>query len=297
VDGAGTILSETLLRCRPTGDLANGARGSLADVSDPAPRGRGRVTPRDSKLPSERDWERSSVLDPVPGPRHPELISDGGGLPFPPAALGGSPVPLDPEDPAVGGLLAHLTARAAPKRASRAPWKRSAPPAPPPAPVSLDGWRLLARTDDEALFARGLPPQMLTMAFRRDSRRGTWTCFGSSAARPLRAARDGIRASSWRPDPTHEPQPDQTVLRVLVREQAFASGQRATGRVLAPRIYTDEDDLVLTVFVTPLPGFQNGTPNPETPVRIALPHPLGPRRLVDGALVYFSPPTAPPPAP
>jgi hypothetical protein len=44
-----------------------------------------------------------------------------------------------------------------------------------------------------------------------------------------------------------------------------------------------------------VPGFQNNTPNPETPVRIALPHPVGPRRLIDGALTHFSPPGAPPP--
>jgi len=233
------------------------------------------------------------VLEPRPGPRHPELISDGGGLPFPPAALAGPPGRLDPEDPAAGALLAHLAARV-PKRASRAPWKRSA--GPPPAPASLDGWRQLARTDDEVLFARGQPPQMLTAALRQTGRRRIWTFVGSSAARPLRATRDGIRASSWRLDPSHESQPGETVLRVLVTEQAFASGRRAHGRVLPPDIYIDADELVLTIFVTPQPGFQNNTPNPETPIRVVVPERIGPRRLVDGALVLFSRPGAPPPA-
>jgi hypothetical protein len=284
-------------RCRDVvsvGSQTGGIGDSLAWVSDPARRGRGRIASRESKLPSDRDWERSALLEPAPSPRYPELISDGGGLPFPPGALAGPRVPLDPNDPAVSGLLAHLTARAAPKRASRLPWKRDAAPPPPPPPPSLEGWRLLARTDGEALFARGLPPKMLTMAFRQDARRRTWTCHGSSAARPLRAARDGIRASSWRPDPSHDVRPEDTTLRVLVSEQAYASGQRATGRVLAPDMYVDDNELVLTIFVTPLPGFQNGTRNPETPVRIALPHPLGPRRLLDGALMHFST-TAPAP--
>jgi hypothetical protein len=233
------------------------------------------------------------VIEPRPGPRHPDLISDGGGLPFRPAALSGPPTPLDPEDPAVRGLLEHLGERSTPKRAARAPWKRGAAAAPPP-PASLDGWRLLARGDGEVLFGRGRPPQMLTMAFREDARRRQWKCFGSSAARPLRAARDGIRASSWRIDPTHAPAHDETMLRVLVHEQALASGQRAAGRVLAPDLYEDADQLVLTLFITPLPGFQNGTPNPETPVRIALPHPVGARRLVDGALVQSVPPAGQP---
>ena len=229
------------------------------------------------------------MLEPLPGPRYPDLISDGGGLPFPPAALAGSPAPLDPEDPAVAALLAHLTARATPKRVSRAPWKRGAATPPAPAPPSLNGWRLLARTDDEVLFARGLPPQMLTMAFRQDGRRRTWACFGSSAARPLRAARDGIRASSWRPDPTREPQPDDTILRVLVTEQTFSGGQRADSRVLAPDLHLDADQLVLTVYVTPRQGYVGGARNPETPIRVELPEPLGLRRLIDGALAELYP--------
>jgi hypothetical protein len=48
------------------------------------------------------------------------------------------------------------------------------------------------------------------------------------------------------------------------------------------------DQIVLTIFVTPRPGFQAGSPNPETPVRIALPEPVGLRRLIDGALANLS---------
>jgi hypothetical protein len=80
--------------------------------------------------------------------------------------------------------------------------------------------------------------------------------------------------------------PEDTVLRVLVTEQAFASGQRASGRVLAPDIFIDESELALTFFVTPRPGYQNAARNPETPVRVALPHAIGARRLIDGALLH-----------
>ena len=235
------------------------------------------------------------MLEPCPGPRHPELISDGGGLPFPPSALAGPPGHLDPEDPAAAALLAHLTARAAPKLTARVPWKRDI--SAPPAPASLDGWRQLARTADEVLFARGLPPRMLTAALRRAGRRRTWTFVGSSAARPVRVTRDGIRASSWRLDPAHEAGPGDTELRVLVTEQAYASGRRAHGRVLPPELYVDAEELVLTIFITPERGFQNGTPNPETPVRVALAHPIGARRLIDGALPVFPEPRAMSPEP
>jgi hypothetical protein len=43
------------------------------------------------------------------------------------------------------------------------------------------------------------------------------------------------------------------------------------------------------MFVTPLVGFTMRTPNPETPVRVALAQPVGGRELVDGALYERSP--------
>jgi len=237
------------------------------------------LAPRGSRLAGERDWERSAVLEPHLVPRCPELISDGGGLPFTPAALAGSPGLLDREDPAVGALIALLSQQPPSRRASREGGKRDAP-----ALASLGGWRLLARTDGEVLFGRGHPPRLLTVAARMDARRGTWRCIAVSKARPLRATRDGIRASAWRLDPTRKLEPDETVLRVLVTEQTFAGAQRAHGRVLAPDLHLNDEELILTMFVAPKPGFQVRAPNPETPVRVALPHPVGPRLLIDGAL-------------
>lgn len=221
------------------------------------------------------------MLEPRPVSLRPELISDGGGLPFPPAALASSPGPLDPEDPAVGVLIAQIDPGSVAKP-FRAPWRRAAAPA--RTPPSLAAWRELARTDDEVLFARDQPPQLRTVAVRRSARRRSWTCEGGSNGRPLRVSRDGIRASSWRLDPTHQLEPDETVLRVLVTEQTYSGAQRADGRVLAPDLYVDREQLVLTMFVTPRPGFQVRAPNPETPVRVALAHPIGTRELLDGAV-------------
>lgn len=241
-----------------------------------------RFAPRGSRLPSERDWERSAVLQPRLVARDPELISDGGGLPFAPAALGASPVALDPDDPAVGALIAQINAASGSRTGFSLARRRDA--APQEVPASLASWRLLARSEGEAVFGRGQPPQLLTAAVREDSRRHTWKCVAISKARPLRASRDGIRASSWRLDPSREPGPDDTELRVLVTEQTFAGAQGAEGRVLAPNLHLGAGELVLTMFVAPRPGFQARAPNPETPVRVALPEPVSTRRLVDGAL-------------
>ncbi len=151
----------------------------------------------------------------------------------------------------------------------------------------LVGWRLLARTDTEALFGRGLPPELLTVVVRQDVKRGTWSCVVKSNGRPLRATRDGIRASSWHLDEVAEPKPEDTVLRICVTEQTFAGGRRADGRVLAPDLYESAHELVLTMYVKPESGFQMRRPNPETPVRVALARPIGHREVIDGA-VYES---------
>jgi hypothetical protein len=100
----------------------------------------------------------------------------------------------------------------------------------------------------------------------------------------LRATREGIRASGWRLDPTREPDPAQSELRLLITEQTWAGGTRADGRLLGPDLHIGDEELVLRVFVTPRPGFQVRSPNPETPARVILPVPLGPRRVIDGAL-------------
>jgi hypothetical protein len=239
-------------------------------MSEPSVRRFGRLLPRRSAFPTERDWERSVVLEPRPASYQPDLVSDGAGLPFAPAALGAPAGQLQPNDPAVGALVAQIARHKTPTGSSAVP--------------NLDGWRVLARSDAEVLFGHGLPPHLVTVAMRRDARRHTWTSAAVSTARPLRATRDGVRASGWRLDLTREPDPEDTIVRVLITEQTWAGGKRADTRLLAPDLHVGADELVLTIFVTPRQGFQVRSPNPETPARVALPHPIGRRRLIDGAV-------------
>jgi hypothetical protein len=177
-------------------------------------------------------------------------------------------------------LVAWLEGRAgsSPLRKTQQQVKRRPPSS------ALEGWRLIARTPDEALFGQGIPPELVMVAVRRDARRGTWSRADKTAGRPLRVTRDGIRASSWQLDPTHELRADDTILRILVTEQTYAGGKRADGRVLEPDLYEDEHKLILTAFVTPLEGFAMRTPNPPTPVRVVLTRPVGSRELIDGAV-------------
>ena len=222
-----------------------------------------RLVARGRGVPTGRDWERCAVLEPVPASRVPEFVSDGAGLPFSPLVLERPPQPLDLTDPVVSALAAQLDGK-------------------------LVGWRLLAQTENEALFGFGFPPELLTVVVAPEPKSGTWSCVARSKGRPLRATRDGIRASSWHLDEAVELKPEDTVLRISVTEQTFAGGRRADGRVLAPDLYEGENELVVTMYVKPESGFQMRTPNPETPVRLALAHPIGHRELVDGALYDFA---------
>ncbi|HEX4108613.1 MAG TPA: hypothetical protein VHX88_10795 [Solirubrobacteraceae bacterium] len=233
------------------------------------------------KLPGEKDWARCAALEPVAGSARPVLVGDGGGPPFPPSALFAPPDALDEAQPDVAALLAHLEQRAAARRKA-APRGEAALIEGPVSP-SLEGWRALVRGEGEVLYGHGVPPRLQTVALREDARRGRWSVYGSTAGRVLRPVRDGLRASSWQLDPEQALDPQTTELRLMVTEQSSASGQRADGRVQPPELWADARALVLTVFVTPRPGFQNNVKNPLTPVRVTLPEPLGERVLCDGS--------------
>lgn len=239
-------------------------------MTEPSERRFGRLLAGRSAFPTERDWERSVVLEPQPASYPPAFVSDGAGLAFPPAALAAPAGQLQPDDPAVAALSAQIA-------------RQKARPGASPVP-GLDRWRMLARNDDEVLFGYGVPPHLVTVAMRRDGRRHAWTSAAVSTGRPLRSTRDGIRASGWRLDPTRDPDPEDTIVRVLITEQTWAGGKRADTRLLSPDLHADAEEVALTMFVTPRHGYQVRSPNPETPARVTLPEPIGRRRLIDGAV-------------
>ena len=257
-------------------------RGTLAPMAQP-------VRPSNSGRQTSVQWKDAELVLARPGPLEPELVSDGGGPPFPPAALLEPPRALDPNNPAEVALLEQIDRSR--ERASRGVWRRWRAREPPPPAATTDpddarrltGWRVLARTEEEILYGRGQPPQLVTVVVRLGSR-GRWECVGVSSARPLRACRDGIRASSWRLDPERSPAPEDDELRILVTERSRSSGMRAHGRILPPELHADDRRLTLRLFIRPQEGFQNLVRGRETPVRVALPERVGERELADGAL-------------
>jgi hypothetical protein len=221
------------------------------------------------QAPTERDWESSLVLEPRLVPYEPEFISDGAGLPFEPSAINAPPEWLDPADPPVAALAAQLSRQ---KPAADGSLSR------------LEEWRTLARTESEVLFARGVPPQMITVTMRRKGRRDDWHSVAVTRLERLRRTRDGIRASSWELDPTQEITPEDTIIRMLVTEQTRSGGELAHKRLLAPDLHDGDEKLMVAMFVTPRAGSQMPSGAIETPVRVKLPSPIGERLLIDGAL-------------
>jgi hypothetical protein len=245
-----------------------------------------RTEDEDRKPPPPEAWAHAPTLIAQASTPEPGLISDGGGLPFAPDIPFQPFAPLDPGDPPVAALIVQIDRgrrQAQPTRILR--------PKPKPPPIEttqkLTGWRELARTEDEVLYGRGRPPQLLTVAVRR-GRLGKWAPLGASNSRPLRAIRDGVRASSWRLDPTFGLSPELIALHILVTEQTMASGTPVEDRLLTPDLHLDSERVVLRVYVQPLEGYIGRTSRHETAVIVALPEPLGPRQVIDGAL--YEPP-------
>ena len=148
--------------------------------------------------------------------------------------------------------------------------------------VPAGGWRMLARTRQEALFFCEEDGDNYIVRVRRD-RRGRWSYYNSSYYfEALHAMRDGNRASSWCIDPQAEPSgPAHARLRVLVTEMHCASGRNAEGRIESPDIFYGEDEVRIVAYVTALSGAQTCPGNPPTPAVFILPEPVGDRRLVD----------------
>jgi hypothetical protein len=231
------------------------------------------------------------LLTPLLTTREPALISDGGGLPFAPAAPFAPFKPLDPGSPGVEALIGQIDFGR--KQASKGGlFRRSGRLPELGSDEKLAGWRELAATQDEILYAKGRPPQLLTVAVSR-GRRDKWSVIGVSNSRPLRASRQGIRASSWRLDPEFEVSPDQSELHLLVTEQTQATGVLADDRMLAPDLYVGTEELVLRLYIKALEGYTGRTRRYETAVTVKLPELVGERAVVDGALYE---PAAEPPA-
>ena len=93
----------------------------------------------------------------------------------------------------------------------------------------------------------------------------------------------GTARATWTLDPEFPaPNADTRTLHIRVTELACASGRSASGRISPAFVTWSADEMVVEVFVQPLPGGGDCQSNPPTPATLRLPVPLGDRTLFHG---------------
>jgi hypothetical protein len=145
------------------------------------------------------------------------------------------------------------------------------------------GWTLIGLDDSRAEF---LAPDTEDTMFQATLSQagGRWRVDGWGECSPQRALPPGMNNASWVLAPDQQVGPDTTSLTALVTETECASGESSEGRVVGPEIVQLPDRVLVTFAVHALSGGAHRCPgNPVTMVKIRLPVPLGPRRLLDGS--------------
>lgn len=94
-------------------------------------------------------------------------------------------------------------------------------------------------------------------------------------------------------DPAMPPDPDSTVLHLLVTERVCNSGRDAEGRVELVELSEEPSSVSVVIGVRRAPGDVQTCPsNPATPFQVELSEPLGDRVIIDAALADPRPITA-----
>lgn len=98
------------------------------------------------------------------------------------------------------------------------------------------------------------------------------------------AAPEGVSFGRWWLDPTGPPiTPETTTLAILIRERECASGKPPEGRVIAPTIVATADAFEIAVGIRKQLTDQDCPSNPAYAIEIALPEPVGARKLFDAS--------------
>ena len=149
------------------------------------------------------------------------------------------------------------------------------------------GWTLAVRQEALVLFVAPSPPgsEPPIVQVSLELAGGSWRAEGFGQCWPQADVGPGLGLASFRVAPHEELSPETEEVDVLVTERACNSGQDARGRVVRPAVILADDTVTVVFAVVPRGGMQECPSNPETPVLLELPEPLGERRLVDGSSV------------
>jgi hypothetical protein len=153
------------------------------------------------------------------------------------------------------------------------------------------GWVRVANLADRVLFVAPEVDGQGYTALGFELRDGAWKLDVAGSCEPRVVAPAGVNLAAWRLDPAFpSPAAGDRLIRILITEQACASGRSPEGRVQPPIVVRSETAMTITILVTQRPGNRDCPGNPEFPVAVELPEPLGGRPLFDGGTF---PPTGP----
>lgn len=210
-----------------------------------------------------------SVEPSVEPPLDPRVLglTCGGGNAFHPALLGVPGHAENDPDAAAAALRAEIIGSASELRLPRSGWVRVAQLADRVQFVAPDG-------DGDGWFVVGL--------MVRD---GRWTLDLMGECQPEVVLPAGVGRAEWRLDPAFpRPAAGDRQIHVLINELACAGGQSPEGRVLPPIVAPSQTAMTISILVTNRPGGQDCPGNPDFPMTVDLPEPLGGRPLLDGAV-------------
>jgi hypothetical protein len=153
------------------------------------------------------------------------------------------------------------------------------------------GWVRVANLADRVLFVAPDPDGQGFTAMGFALRNGAWRIDVAGSCEPEVVLPAGVSRAEWRLDPAFPPPAaGDRVIRILITERACASGQSPEGRVQPPIVVPSQTAMTITILVNQRPGDQDCPGNPEFPIAVELPEPLGGRPLFDGGTF---PPTGP----
>jgi hypothetical protein len=147
---------------------------------------------------------------------------------------------------------------------------------------------ILRQTDAEILLVH---EQAGAVSFQTVSRvdNGAWRWSGAQGGGscPLYyLVPDELNAVDWRLDPAVAPLASATTLDVLVTERQCVGGVVVGGRLRGPQVVMTEQAVRIAFAAVPPAGNEFTCPgNPESPVTVQLPEPLGAREIVEGLAI------------
>jgi hypothetical protein len=143
------------------------------------------------------------------------------------------------------------------------------------------GWIEIDRNDTTVRYAMTRDPMQLLHATVEHRQGWELTGFGDCWLRPQLP--EGTGPAAFRVAPGSDLSAETTEIEVLVTELACSSGRDASGRVLLPVFVSGAETVTIMFAVATREGAQECPSNPETPVTVELPAPLGGRTLLDGS--------------